>query len=69
MKKYEYALRMVWCKEQEDVDRVLNEEVYKMNAPEDIVSLNVLPVFDPSSRLGTFLPIGYYVSYVYRWEV
>ena len=47
MKKYEYAYRNVFCKSQEDVDRVLNEEVFKLNKPEDVVSLQVVPYINP----------------------
>ena len=69
MKKYEYAHRNVFCKTQEDVDRVLNEEVYKMNRPEDVVSLQVIPYVFPDKTDGLPAPCFWYVTYVYRWEV
>ncbi len=69
MKKYEYAYRNVFCKNEEDVDKVLNEEIYKMNKPEDIVSLQVIPYIDSKITSGFIIPTCYYISYVYRWKI
>lgn len=69
MAKYEYASRTVFCKDQEDVDKVINNEVYKLNAPEDVISINVTPYVNPDKTDGLPVPICFYVSYVYRWEV
>lgn len=69
MAKYEYAYRNVFCKSQEDVDRVLNEEVYKMNKPEDVVSLQVVPYINPQATDGMVIPCCWYICYVYRWEI
>ena len=69
MKKYEYAFRNVFCKTQEEVDKVLNEEVYKMNAPEDVVSIQVVPQFRPEITDGLMIPVCWFVCYIYRWEV
>lgn len=69
MAKYEYAHRTVFCREQEDVDKVINNEVYKLNAPEDVISINVTPYVNPDKTDGLLVPICFYVSYVYRWEV
>lgn len=69
MKKYEYAYRNVFCKSQEDVDRVLNEEVYKMNKPEDVVSLQITPYINPKMTDGYPIPCCWYICYVYRWEI
>ena len=65
MKKYEYGFRSVWCREQDDVDKVLNEEVFVYNKPEDVISINVTPVFVPE----ILIPVGYYLNYTYRFEV
>ena len=67
MKKYEYASRTVFCKTQEDVDEVLNNEIYKFNKVEDVIFLNITPYIN-TSVTGIIVPICYYVSYVYRWE-
>lgn len=69
MKKYEYAYRNVFCKNEEDVDKVLNEEIYKMNKPEDVVSIQVIPYIDPKITSGFIVPTCYYISYVYRWQI
>ena len=69
MKKYEYAYRNVFCKSQEDVDRVLNEEVFKLNKPEDVVSLQVVPYINPKMTDGFAIPCCWYICYVYRWEI
>lgn len=69
MKKYEYAYRNVFCKSQEDVDRVLNEEVYKLNKPEDVVFLQVVPYINPKMTDGFAIPACWYVCYVYRLEI
>ena len=69
MGKYEYAHRTVFCKDQETVDQVINDEVYKMNEPEDVISLNITPYVNPDKTDGLLVPICFYVSYVYRWEV
>ena len=65
MKKYEYGFRSVWCREQDDVDKVLNEEVFVYNKPEDVISINVTPVFVPE----ILIPVGYYLNYTYSFEV
>ena len=69
MKKYEYAHRTVFCKTSEDVDEVLNNEVYKLNKPEDVISIQVLPQVFPDKTDGWPVPCFWYVSYIYRWEV
>lgn len=69
MKKYEYAYRNIFCKTAEDVDKVLNEEVYKFNKAEDIVSLQVVPYINPNVTNGIMVPCCWYVCYVYRLEV
>ena len=68
MKKYKYAFQNIFCKTQEDVNRVLNEEVYKLN-PEDITSLQILPYFDAKLTSGFIVPICWYVCYVFRYEI
>ena len=68
MAKYEYAHRTVFCKDQETVDQVINDEVYKLNAPEDVISINITPYINPDRTDGLPVPICFYVSYVYRWE-
>lgn len=69
MKKYEYAYRTVFCKTEEDIDKVLNEEIYKMNKSEDVISLQVIPYINPEITDGFAIPACYYISYVYRWEI
>lgn len=69
MKKYEYAHRDVFCKTSEEVDKVLNEEVYKLNKPEDIMSIQVIPQVFPDRTKGYLIPCCWYISYIYRWEV
>jgi len=69
MPKYEYASRIVFCKDQETVDQVINDEVYKLNEPEDVISINITPYINPDKTDGLLVPICFYVSYVYRWEV
>lgn len=69
MKKYEYGFRCVWCKSQEDVDKVLNEEVFVYNKPEDVISINVTPVFAPEKTDGLMIPVGFYLNYTYRFEL
>lgn len=69
MAKYEYTHRTVFCRDQEAVDQVINDEVYKLNAPEDVISLNITPYVNPDKTDGLLVPICFYVSYVYRWEV
>lgn len=68
MKKYEYASRTVFCRTQEEVDEVINNEIYKLNKPEDVISLNITPYVNPDMTDGLCVPICFYVSYVYRWE-
>lgn len=69
MKKYEYGFRSVWRREQDDVDKVLNEEVFVYNKPEDVISINVTPVFAPEKTDGLMIPVGFYLNYTYRVEV
>ena len=64
---YQYAYRNVLCKTQEDVDDVLNNEVYKLNKPEDVISLQVIPQFNQQITDGWLIPICWFVCYVYRW--
>lgn len=68
MPKYEYASRTVFCKDQETIDEVINNEIYKLNKPEDVISINITPYIDPNKTDGLLVPICFYVSYVYRWE-
>ena len=68
MAKYEYAHRTVLCREYEDVNNVINNEVYKLNAPEDVISINVTPYVNPDKTGGLLVPICFYVSYVYRYK-
>lgn len=68
MKKYEYASRTVYCKTQEDVDEVLNNEIYKLK-PEDVMSINITPYINPSITSGFCVVVCFYVSYVYRWTI
>lgn len=69
MAKYGYAHRTVLCREQEDVDKVINDEIYKLNATEDVISINVTPYVNTDKTNGFLVPICFYVSYVYRWEI
>ena len=62
-----YAHRNVFCKTSEDVDTVLNDEIYKLNKPEDIVSLQVIPLIDPHRTQGFVVPYAWMISYVYTW--
>lgn len=68
MSKYEYASRTVFCREQEDVDKVINDEIYKLNKPEAVISINITPYVNPDKTEGLCVPICFYVSYIYRWE-
>ena len=68
-KKYEYGQRTVFCKNQEDVDEVLNNEIYKYNKPEDVISINITPYINPDKTDGLPVPILFYISYVYRCEI
>lgn len=68
-KKYEYGFRSVFCKDQEVVDEVINNEIYKYNKPEDVISITITPGFKPSATDGLLIPVCFYVSYVYRFEV
>ncbi len=68
MAKYEYAHRTVFCRDQEAVDQVINNEIYKWNTPEDIISINITPYVNPDKTDGLLVPICFYVSYIYRWE-
>lgn len=69
MAKYEYASRTVFCRDQETIDEVINNEIYKFNKPEDIISINITPYINPDKTDGYYVPICFYVSYVYRWEI
>ncbi len=68
MSKYEYASRTVFCKDQENIDEVINNEIYKLNKQEDVISINITPYVNPDKTDGLLVPICFYVSYVYRWE-
>lgn len=68
MPKYEYASRTVFCKDQETIDEVINNEIYKLNKPEDVISINITPYVNPNKTDGLLVPICFYVSYIYRWE-
>lgn len=68
-KKYEYGHRTVFCKNQDDVDDVINNEIYKYNKPEDVISINITPYINPDKTDGLPVPIYFYVSYVYRCEI
>lgn len=68
-KKYEYGFRSVFCKDQEVVDHVINDEIYKLNKPEDVISINVTPYIDPKITEGFVVPACFYLSYVYRYEI
>lgn len=67
--KYEYASRTIFCKTQEDVDEVLNNEIYKLNKPENVISINITPYFNLNITDGFCVPVCLYVSYIYRWEI
>lgn len=69
MKKYMYASRTIFCKTQEEIDKVINDEIYKFNKPEDVISINITPYINPSVTEGLCVPICLYVSYVYRYEL
>lgn len=69
MKKYEYTYRNILCKTQEEIDKVLNEEVYKLNKPEDIISLQVVPYINPAITKGLVIPVCWFICYVYRSEI
>lgn len=69
MTKYKYAYRNILCKTQEEIDRILNEEVYKLNKPEDIVSLQVVSYINPEMTKGFVIPACWYICYIYRWEI
>ena len=68
MPKYEYASRTVFCKDQETIDKVINNEIYKLNKPENVISINITPYVNPNKTDGLLVPICFYVSYIYRWE-
>lgn len=67
-KKYEYASRTILCATQEEVDEVLNNEIYKLK-PKDVISINITPYINPSMTGGFCVPVCLYVSYVYRWTI
>ena len=69
MAKYEYASRTVFCRDQKTIDEVINNEIYKLNKPEDVISINITPYINPDKTDGYYFPICFYVSYVYRWEI
>ena len=69
MAKYEYASRTVFCRDQKTIDEVINNEIYKFNKPDDVISINITPYINPDKADGYYLPICFYLSYVYRWEI
>ena len=69
MAKYEYASRIIFCRDQKTIDEVINNEIYKLNKPEDVISINITPYINPDKTDAYYFPICFYVSYVYRWEI
>ena len=69
MKTYQYASRTIFCKTQKDVDKVVNDEIYRFNKPEDVISINITPYVNPETTHHLLIPICFYVSYVYRYEL
>ena len=69
MSKYEYASRTVFCRDQNTIDEVINNEIYKFNKPEDVISINITPYINPDKADEYYFPICFYLSYVYRWEI
>ena len=50
-------------------DEVINNEIYKLNKPEDVISINITPYINPDKADEYYFPICFYLSYVYRWEI
>ena len=69
MAKYEYTSRTVFCRDQKTIDEVINNEIYKFNKPEDVISINITPYINPDKADRYYFPICFYLSYVYRWEI
>lgn len=61
-----YAFKNVYCKTQDDVDNILNNEIARL-PKEDVISINVVPYFDTNVTSGFIVPICYYVCYIYKY--
>ena len=51
------------------IDEVINNEIYKLNKPENVISINITPYINPDKADGYYFSICFYLSYVYRWEI
>ena len=39
------------------IDEVINNEIYKLNKPEDVISINITPYINPDKADGYYFPI------------
>ena len=57
---------LFFCRDQKTIDEVINNEIYKLNKPEDVISINITPYINPDKADRYYFPICFYLSYVYR---